>query len=653
MKKYLCLLVLVVACSTLWAKSDVKLQQVRGGYVYDFVMPQWTTVSVNDLGASYEAGNRTARYSKLVVPAFEGYYSEDIGNPELALSNFKMVIADKNNLPVFEVSDVVEEVSTLASPLFPAQMEWPKSLPIEDRPFKINSEYYASHGVRSPMVKVVDVTEIRGVTFATVNITPFSYDPLTKALRVVTKARITVKTDIKKSAAIDSKSFEDMLDLLTVNYYDYYEPRSIIAKDNYLIICADKYEAGLAAFKTFREKKYNVSLVKYSTAGGSKEKVVAYINTLYGNATTKPTHVLLVGSHGDIPGFSFSAPTDRPYSSLSTSTFTPKVHVGRWAVTSDADLANCIKKTMFMEKGLGDKTVPRTAVFIGGVDATWFATAEGTHNYCINTYLLKTIPPFVVTKLYAGSNSALRKTDWTAAMNKGMVYNFYSAHGAVTSWAVGGSFGSITITDFKALTNTTSFPHSGAFACYTGNYQSNGVSPLAVNLPVGPVTCVASSITSTWGPDDKFQRIMFDGMYKNNLVEKPKDVQMGTVYDAGAVGSATSVYLQQYNFFGDPGMSANHYYDNVAIESNTLKSTGGDIAIHGIVNNQISFSIAKAGNYDIAMFSVAGQKIFSLKQSFSKAGNYSIPYAHKNLAKGLYVVTLQNGAQKAMKKITH
>jgi hypothetical protein len=295
-----------------------------------------------------------------------------------------------------------------------------------------------------------------------------------------------------------------------------------------------------------------------------------------------------------------------------------------------------------MEDGLNGNTLVKYGVFIGGVDAGNGKIAEGTHNYCIDTYLKPA--GWDCKKLYYNSDKTIKKTDWSAAANKGPIYMYYSAHGGVTGWAVGGSCGSITLTDFKALTNTAAYPHSGAFACYTGNYQSNGVSALAVNCEKGPVTCIASSITSTWGPDDKFQRKMFDAMYKDKVKE------MGTIFDIGAVGSGSSSYMKQYNLFGDPGMMS-IFGPGTQIEANNL-SVNKQFTINTFRDNQISLSLSTPGTYDFALYNVSGKKLFNLSQSFTSAGTYTIPYAHQNLAKGLYVVTLQNSSQKVVKKIT-
>jgi hypothetical protein len=151
--------------------------------------------------------------------------------------------------------------------------------------------------------------------------------------------------------------------MLTVNYYDFYAPSTTPQKENYLIIYADRFGTKLAEFKLFREIKYKVAMASYSEAGGSNVKVVEYIKTLYENNDTKPGFALLIGNKDDIPGFGPPA-SDRPFSSLNTAQVTPKVNVGRWAVTNETELSNIIKKTIYMEQALENKTIPKYAVLM-------------------------------------------------------------------------------------------------------------------------------------------------------------------------------------------------------------------------------------------------------------------------------------------------
>ena len=88
----------------------------------------------------------------------------------------------------------------------------------------------------------------------------------------------------------------------------------------------------------------------------------------------------------------------------------------------------------------------------------------------------------------------------------------------------------------------------------------------------------------------------------------------------------------------------------------TAIGTEGNRLVHGFVLNQnypnpfnpttqISYRIAKTGNYELAVFNILGKKIRTLQSAKLKPGNYSLEWDARNdlgakVASGIYFYQL-------------
>jgi len=522
------------------------LQKVSNGYRLDFTTPALNVEQVDSMGFGRMAGYGGPVFSRIAVHDYDRL--SDVGRPALPVCYFYLVITDLNQTPLFEVVDPAEEIITLPHAYFPAQIPWPKSRPISERPFSIDKSYYQSSGHTQTFAEVVETFTMRGVPCARVKICPFSYNPVEHTITRIKSCKLQIKTALEpKVPGLDSKDFESFLRYMTVNYDAVVEQvQNRPLKDNYLIISGNQWKDGLNDFVAFRNNRFNVSLVTTSQTGTSSSAIQSYIKGL----NPVPGYILLVGDIADIPQSKGTGEgsTDLYYSTTSGD-YKPEIFLGRFSVANSTDLSNIIKKTMFMETSLAG--ISKKAVLTGGEDAGSGDIAEKTHNDCISLYL--TPKGYTSTKLYYNSNTGINKASLSGAINSGVIFNVYSGHGFETEWAVTDwQFG---MTDIEQLTNTTSYPLTYGFACLTGAYyEAKCVTETYTRAKNGAVIAVGATISTMWDPDDQIERGMFKAIFDNANPQGGAAASLNA--GKAAVTSDMQEYYEAYNLMGDPAISA-------------------------------------------------------------------------------------------------
>lgn len=633
MKKVTILMLLASICLfNMISAEDVKLKQVSDGYTLDFTIPAYTIQGVDQYGFQMQS---PGAYTSIYVDDYL-HLTTDLGKPATPQFQFQMIVYDENSVPAIEVSNVVEENIILPNHIYPAQVEWPRSLPIEQRPFNLDFNYYKSHGVRGPMVTIGEVENMRDLRIVTVSISPFFYNPALKTLTVAKKFSVKFTTPVNnKVKPVDSEMWDKFFRAVCVNYDQIVEPRRDLGKkENYLVIAAPTYSSALSPYVEQKSKRYAMNVVTTATAGTTSAAIQAYIKTQYDNAATKPAFVLIVGCGKDVPLATPSGtPSDMPYGAVTgAGDWKPDIFYGRFDVSTVDELNNLINKTVFMENNL--MNIPKRACLIGGVDAGSGKIAEGTHNYSITTYLQP--KGFNTLKLYVNSDASATKDKFVKALNDtGLIWAIYSGHGSATSWAIGKW--SYSTTDAKAATNTKAFPFSAGHACYTGSFHSSSVcfSQGFTRNKGGSVIDYASSVTTNWGGDDNVQRGMFDAIVK-------KVYAFGAAYIAGQVKNNQQTYFKQYNFFGDPSI----YVEPDSMLTSIANKNAPEIRYSSfkVVGNNLALTITYKGEHTVQLLNPMGRVIASHK-GFG-AAQYKFPVT---LGTGIYLLRISADKQKVVR----
>lgn len=531
----LMLSVLILAVQ-LQSKPAATLQKTQAGYTMDFTLPDYEILDVDTLGQLKKRGYGSQVFSRIRV--WDYSETEDVGKPALPFHFFYIAIADPGRLPSFEVLNRVEQTIVPQNRIFPAQLPWYKYQTVKDRFLSINEEYYGTSGTSAPVAEVTEVFRIRGIPIVTIRINPFSYNPAENKLTLLKKFTLRIKTPTSNMHnAIDSKAMQSYLRCLLSNFdYSVQPMRTTARADDYLIVTAPNFESGLSEFINFRKKRFNVTVATTSQTGSGASSIKSYI------ADKKPTFCLLVGDEDEIPGSPGSNRLTDLYYSTTDGDYRPEILIGRFSVANSTELGNIVRKTIYMEENMGK--IDKRNAFLAGEDRTYWQTAERTHNYCIDNYL----DEWENIKFYCHNNS-ISEREFTDALNKGVIYNFYSAHGSQTSWGAGDF--SLSGSDMKNLTNETHYAFQYGFCCLSGTYsRSECFTESAIRAKGGSVAAIGATISTTWTPDEKVQKGIFDGIFHST--DPQTTVSASLNYGKASNSSSTKTYYEVYNIMGDP-----------------------------------------------------------------------------------------------------
>ena len=519
--------------------NGVKLIRSSNGYEIEFSLPSYSSETVTKEGEAFDIIN----INNYGITPNEGL-------PMLPQLTFILIINQAETSPAYYIQHETTEEKYLQRKIFPAQAPWEKSKDLKDRPFTINRNYYQSSGsINSPLVKLSEPVIIGGVKAIMVTIMPFRYDPSEGRLVITKNSRIKIELPAGLPFySSTGSSFAELFNVLAVNP----EVVRSAGTNNYLIITPPEYESVMGPFASYKASMgYNVLMVNTGTTGTTTAAILAYIQNRYNNIATRPEFILLAGDIDKIPEWtgvgSDNPHTDLNYTLLEGGDAFADAFIGRFPVSSAAELTNIINKTIYMESNIGG--LPKKNVFMASTD-NW-AITEGTHNFVIDSFFVPSV--YTNVKLYTHTYNATTQ-QLIDALNNNQVFAIYSGHGSTTSWADGPP---LSQSQVNALNNTY-YPFVYSFACLTGQFQnSECFGETWVRRPKAGSVFWGSSVNSFWDEDDILERRLYRAMFTDGLKKTAPMFVMAKYYLVQHYGSVTTDmrrYLEMYNCFGDPSI---------------------------------------------------------------------------------------------------
>lgn len=644
----------IIFASPYTIKPGLQCDQYANHYTLTFNMPNFEVFrdTLSDIYGDY--------YFSYIqpLPTDEFDYLEEDGRPELPFYSIDLM------LPINNTTFHVSNVTILDSVKIDLPYDYRPAQQRDDLStgFSYDNSYYgSSDNTWYWQYYSIDESNYRfykGLNFA---IFPCKYNPLDRTLIVITSAKFDISFDGTNLLNYISSDL-DAHDRLAYNFFDNFieYPYSFIPPidgEEYLIITADQWEDE-SALSTFIEHKtslgYNVTLTALHNIGNNPDSddIRDYIKSLYDKCQTM--YVLLVGNVSDIsttnmPFYSgtqdymLNPPSDLYYSCLSKNNVSnqwmdlnPSVFLGRWPVTSSAQLENIVKKTIKSDMCLGIYTPDKIALFSGDGNC-W----EGKQMYNDCKYIYNNlIQP--ASSSYSGDLIDGRDPLIPDAFT--YMKNFledtsvhptwlfvYDGHGS--SSCISSPYHMCNIDIGSVTTSALDFqPFGFGFACRLGNiYENYNFARAWITDDDGGVSFLGATTKTTFASDKYFSRKLFIQMKNKPVMTIGEFIGNGKAkyYNPDKVVWRMNE-AKKYVLYGDPSLFLSgldfDYRTPLMVKKHTQHLESEDVNV--IIENNI-LRIATDNVESVYIYSITGQLLLAQNANMINlqslpAGMYSV-----------------------------
>ena len=540
-----------------------------------------------------------------IVEISGGDLASIVGHPRIPVLRYMIELTPgakvTAELQPAEIKTLSLRTLGIEHPLLPVQQPVPKiEGAYNDMPFVEDAEVYSRDAYYPDKhVALVGEALVRGRHIALIEIRPVLYNPVTEKIEIWSEGVLSVtwsggshaaavmeKTRLR-SSALDSwikgmikNAYPSTLGALSGSN----EPTNVDgsampaesatlgsgggaaqgAEGLFIVVHDNFYDAIQPLVEWKKKSGYKVEVAKTSSLGNppTDVNVKNTIQTRY-DTWSNPSlgFVLLVGDTDFCPihtgtGGGKSQVTDNWYACTSGTDYLPDLAVSRISTRTAAETTDVIDKLVLYEKAaFAADTWAKKAGFIGTGDMGYYNMIEGTHDYCIDTYM--TPNGYLQTSWSHGKESCDRHyysysastADISASINDGRSIVNYSGHGSTTAWSGPTSYGGYNQDNVRANTNDQMYPFVISNACVTGSLAVTECFAETWQKVAhrGAIAFWGASNNSYWYEDDYLQRSLYTNIYP-----------MDSTPAIGIIINQTKVDL--YNYYGNTGTVA-YYFD--------------------------------------------------------------------------------------------
>ncbi|MEC8853284.1 MAG: C25 family cysteine peptidase, partial [Bacteroidota bacterium] len=419
-------------------------------------------------------------FVKLIV---NGYVTDKkFGKPELPVFK-KLLRVPFGGQAVVKIINKQEQIISLSDygiylPIFPNQPSISKGDNADDVPFIFDRGYYKINQLSENIpIKIELLGKMREMQMARLNISPFSYNPITNKLKIITKIEVKIvfkNTKYLKDIRIRKKYFNPNFEHQFKQFVNYLPlpTKDVISTYpvKYVIIADPMFQTILQPFVEWKTKKGFEVVEGYTNdpnVGNTTTSIKAFIKNMYDNTTINnpaPSYVLLVGDDAQVPSFNGSTGThlsDMYYCEMDGGgDFYPEMYYGRFSATILEELTPQILKTLEYEKyTMPDPSYLDEVVMVAGVDASMAPTyGNGQINYGNDNYFNAAHGLTSYTYLYGSgspitSDMSVASAAIIADISGGVAFANYKAQCGSSGW----SDPSFSTSDVPSLQNTNEY----------------------------------------------------------------------------------------------------------------------------------------------------------------------------------------------------
>ena len=454
------LVAIITVLSFSLSAKDIKLTETSNQLsITSKTLSEFTFVSHLSEISTMRVKKDANEFIKLIV----GGYGENAkkGNAELPVLE-ELINVPFGSTVAIKILDKEETIISLSdydidNLIFPSQPSISKGENAEDVPFYFNEEYYNYDGFyTNDLVTSELLGKMRGQQLARLSVAPFSYNPTTNELKVITKLEVkiifkNINTEGHKAnkQKYYSPEFNNLLKEC-INYIPSQEKDVITTYPvKYVIISDPAFESTLQPLVDWKTKKGFIVVEGYTNdpnVGNTTTSIHAFIKDMYDNPIDgiAPTYLLIVGDDGQVPSFDNGQHlSDMYYCEFDGGgDFYPELYYGRFSATIPEEVQVQVEKTITHEQyTFTDPSFLDEVVLVAGVDASMAPTyGNGQINYGTDNYFNVAHGLTVYNYLYGSgtpitSDMSQASAAIIADVSAGVGFANYTAHCGSSGWS--------------------------------------------------------------------------------------------------------------------------------------------------------------------------------------------------------------------------
>ncbi len=550
------------------------------------------------------------------------------GLPDLPQLSYSLIIPDRANMKAEVISSTYTDYNFSIAPS-------KGNLKRDINPSSVAYSYDAAYSVDafypSEQTSLREPYILRDFRGQTVVVYPFSYNPVSKTLRVYTSLKIRVSQNSTSGAKniFARLNPATSIDPVFASIYNNQFLNSSTAayaplndQGKMLVISDPSLMSYVQPFVDWKNRMGQpTEMVDVSTIGTTPMDIKSYIENYYN--TNGLTFVLLVGDGPQIPPYpSPNGDSDPSYGYLSGNDSYAEVIVGRFSANNSDEVITQVQRSMKYEMypELNGQWYHK-AVCIGSDQGPGDDNEmDFEHEQNIRTDLMNYFYSDV-DELYDGSQGGMDMSgdpnagDLVASIDAGRSLISYTGHGSSSSLGTT-NFSS---SDVSTLMNYDELPFIFSVACVNGDF--NSTTCLAEELmrafsgsnmkPTGAIATFMSTINQSWDPPMDAQDEMIDILvesYPGNKKHTFGGISVnGCMHMNDEYGTAGDEMTDTWTIFGDPSlMVRTNTPAPLAITHNTEIDINATTFTVGCTQNQALVCLSHNNQIVSTGWSIAG-----------------------------------------------
>ena len=551
------------------------LSSSENNTVIDFKVNTFNTSSVS-----------TPQGEAYVITAPHAMNRAETGEPDLPMFVLPTIVGDQALMQINITQSEYVDYENME--IAPSKGDFPRSVNPEDVPYTYGEAYQRDAFFPAELAKLDEPYIHRDVRGQNIIVTPYTYNPITKTLRVYTHLVLNMVNigkdnrniiENRSESFILDPEFKAMYEHRYINYKESLAKYNAIEENGeLLIICHDAFMAAMEPFVAWKKQIGRpTTMVGTSETGNTATTIKSYIESYYA-ANPNLTDILLVGDVAQIPGVYISAGSgssgysgygDVQYGQTAGNDYYNELIVGRFCCETEAQVTNHVNKVLNYERDL-DATATWLTVGQGVSKRENGSGHFGEDDYQHIDNIRNDLLNYNYTEVHRDYQSVTGVTASAATIsqhiNAGVSIINYCNHGYETGWGVF----SYSNSHVNALTNDYKLPYVISVACLNGKYDHNGgcfaeawmrATNNTTGNPTGAIGGMFSYISQPWIPPMYGQDEMVDILvetYTNNIKRTMGGVSINgnmKVLDQGASQNAVKGTYNTWILFGDPTLT--------------------------------------------------------------------------------------------------